>query len=339
MRGPGAKRQRPSSRLLPLFVLIAVLTVTALAAVGTGPAVAAPGPRAPFAVGVRTATFVDTTRPTPAVAASGLPADPQRTIAVTAWYPARGSATTEPTANARPATGRFPLVVWAHGNSAHGSTPPPVVRQWATAGYVVVAPDFPVSSRVKGLLDAIDDWAAQPGDVRFVLDQASRRSAFAGLGRSIDARHVGLAGHSLGAITVLATAYGPDPDPRVDAVISLSGVPLLPGTDVASRPTPLLLIHSDNDGTVPYAQSTAMFAAATGPHWLITVNGGGHSPFLYQPDPTTATMLDTATLAFWDAYLHGNGAATDRIAAAAVPDRFVIQVGSSSTPHTTSTTG
>jgi pimeloyl-ACP methyl ester carboxylesterase len=138
-------------------------------------------------------------------------------------------------------------------------------------------------------------------------------------------------------MTVLAAAYGPAPDPRVDAVVSLSGIPLLPGTDVASRPTPLLLIHSDNDGTVPYAQSTAMFAAATGPHWLITVNGGGHSPFLYAPDASTATMLDTATLAFWDAYLRGRRASTTAIAAVGVPDRFVVTVGSSSTPHTTST--
>jgi dienelactone hydrolase len=300
-----------------------------LAAVGVGPAGAASTPRGPFAIGVRTTRFVDAARPTPAVPALGLPGEAQRTITATAWYPARGPATTEPTPDARPAAGRFPLVVWAHGNSARGSAPPPVVRQWAAAGYVVVAPDFPVSSRVKGLLDAIDDWAAQPGDVRFVLDQVTRRSALTGLGRAIDARHVGLAGHSLGAITVLATAFGPDPDPRVDAVISLSGIPLLPGTDVASRPTPLLLVHSDNDGTVPYAQSTTTFAAAAGPHWLITVNGGGHSPFLYAPDGPTAKMLDTATLAFWDAYLRGNRAAADRIAAAGIPDRFVVTVGPS----------
>jgi len=317
-----------------LATTAAALTTGAPGAAGS---TAPRAPRAPFAVGVRTTTFVDATRPTPATPGLGLPGEPQRTITATAWYPARGTVATDAVTDARPATGRFPLVVWAHGNSARGSLPPPVVRQWATAGYVVVAPDFPVSSRVKGTLDAIDDWAAQPGDVRFVLDQAARPGAFAGLGRSIDARHVGLAGHSLGAMTVLAAAYGPAPDPRVDAVVSLSGIPLLPGTDVASRPTPLLLIHSDNDGTVPYAQSTAMFAAATGPHWLITVNGGGHSPFLYAPDASTATMLDTATLAFWDAYLRGRRASTTAIAAVGVPDRFVVTVGSSSTPHTTST--
>lgn len=308
-----------------LRLLITVSALAATVATGpAGPASAARTPRTPFAVGVRTTTFVDSTRPTPAVAALGLAGEDRRVITATAWYPARGPVTADPVPDARAAARRFPLVLWAHGNSARGAVPPPVVQQWAAAGYVVVAPDFPVSSRARSTLDAIDDWAAQPGDVRFVLDQVMRPDAFGGLGRSIDRRHVGLAGHSLGAMTVLATAYGPAPDPRVDAVISLSGIPLLPGTDVTSRTTPLLLIHSDNDGTVPYAQSTTMFAAAVGPHWLITVNGGGHSPFLYAPDPDTAATLDAATLAFWDASLGGNHAAAEGIAGLAVPGRFAV---------------
>lgn len=330
-------RRRLAGRHLPSILLSVVVATGALLGAGVGSAAATREPRAPFAVGVRTTTFVDPTRPTPAVPALGLPGEAQRMIAATAWYPARGPVTTDPVPDARPAPGRFPLVVWAHGNSARGSVAPPVVRQWAAAGYVIVAPDFPVSSRAKATLDAVDDWAAQPGDVRFVLDRATRAGAFTGLGRRVDSRHIGLAGHSLGAMTVLAATYGTAPDPRVDAAISLSGIPLLPGTDVASNPTPLLLIHSDNDGTVPYAQSSAMFAAAAGPHWLITVSGGGHSPFLYAPDAPTATMLDTATLAFWDAYLHDRRASTRTIATVGVPDRFAVAVGSSSTPHTTST--
>jgi len=307
----------------------AVVFALALALVGGATPAAAnsatPDARLVHPVGVRSATFTDSSRATPEVPVLGLTGSPTRVLPVTVWYPARGATTAMPTPDARPATGRFPLIVWAHGNSARGSAPPPVVPMWASYGYVVVAPDFPVSSRARTILDATADWGAQPADVRFVLDRMLSPGTDDPLRAHVDRRHVGLAGHSLGAITVLAEAYGPDPDARVGAVISLSGIPLLPGTDVASRPTPLLLIHADNDATVPYGSSTDMFAAASGPHALVTVVGGNHSTFLYSAGPETAKVVATATLAFWDRYLRGDRAAPDRITALATPGSYEVQ--------------
>jgi len=304
--------------------------------VGASPARSAPpanDARRIYAVGVASETLTDPTRPPPEVPALGIAAVATRTIPVTVWYPARGPVTPEPTRDAPVAHGRFPLIVYAPGNGALGANAPALVRSWAAHGYVIVAPDFPVSSRARSNLDAIDDWANQPGDIRFLLDRALG-DGIAGLRSALDRGRVGLAGHSLGAMTVLAAAFGADADPRVDAVTTFAGIPLLGGTDVSSRETPLLLVHGDDDRTIPVQQSRTMFDAAAGPRVLVTIAGGGHSPYLYQPDPETAKALATATTTFWDATLRhrstGAGWRGDpdtRLLGLAVPGRIAVEVG------------
>jgi len=265
-------------------------------------------------VGVRVTTLVDPTRPTPAVPALGIAAEGQRRIPLTVWYPARGPLTAaEPVADAPPARGRFPLIVWAHGNGARGANAPAVVRSWAALGYVVAAFDFPVSSRARANLDAVTDWAAQPEDVRFVLDRMLAGDAVPALARTVERAHVGIAGHSLGAMTVLAVGYGAHADPRVDAVATFAGIPLLDDTDVRTRTTPLLLVHGADDPTIPYRQSQRMFELASGPRYLVTVSSGGHSRFLQSPEPEIERLLATITTAFWDSTLRGDRRASARI--------------------------
>lgn len=320
--------------------ILAVLAIVASAASGaSGPARAvddgpSPDGAAGFAVGVRAATLVDPARPTPEVTRLGIPAASNRTIPVTAWYPARdGSPTADPLPDASPRTGRrYPLIVWAHGNGARGANAPTVVRDWARRGFVVVAPDFPVSSRARSNTDAIDDWANQPGDLRFVIDAILEGDALWDVGRLVDPERIGIAGHSLGAITVLAAAYGPDPDERIDAVVSLAGMPLLAGTDVGSRETPLLLVHGDRDPTIPSVLSRQMLERAVGPRLLVRFPEGRHSDYLQAPDPETATALATATLAFWDTFLNADPRAAARIPAVAAPGRVAVEaVGSTTT--------
>ena len=285
-------------------------------------------------VGVRTTTLVDPTRPTPATPGVGVDGAADRTLSVTVWYPARVATTSTaatPVVDARPAPGRHPLILYAPGNGARGADAPALVRAWAALGYVVVAPDFPVSGRARGNLDAVDDWSAQPGDVRFVLDRALSADGIAGLGAVVDRGRVGLAGHSLGAMTVLGVAFGTDPDPRVDAVTSFAGFPALAGADVSTRTLPLLLVHGDDDPVIPADRSRAMSDGAAGPHALVLVAGGGHSSYLRAPDPETATVLATATGTFWDATLARRpvtrGDPDDRLGALGVPGRFTVTTG------------
>ena len=316
--------RRSTRALVALIAAVAALVVPgSRAGAGAEPA------RETYPVGLRGAVLTDTTRDTPEVPALGMAAAAERRIPVTVFYSARGGAASSPIAAASPATGRFPVIVWAHGNGASGSATPRQVWSWAGLGYVVVAPDFPVSSRARSNLDAVADWPAQPGDVSFVLDETLDADGIAGLRRHLDRAHVGVAGHSLGAITALATGFGAHADERVDAVLTFGGVPVVDGTDVSTRATPLLLLHGTDDATIPADASRAMFADATGPRALVLVQGGGHSPYLQSPDPELERALFTATTRFWDATLRTGTDPTAGLAETALPGRTTVETAGS----------
>src|SRR5699024_3131716 len=96
-----------------------------------------PAAQRPFAVGRVDVTLVDGTRGTDAVPAAEVEARSDRTIELAVVYPAAGDPGDEPTIpdawsedgdpdgrsavpDAEPATGPFPLLVWAHGWNGQG---------------------------------------------------------------------------------------------------------------------------------------------------------------------------------------------------------------------------
>jgi hypothetical protein len=96
--------RRTTGRLVLVATVVAALAGGAagaarLAGWGSDHAIETTGP---YRVGMRTATFVDDTRPTPAF--GGSPPAPNRTVLTDIWYPAAGNP-----------DGPFPLVVYNHG--------------------------------------------------------------------------------------------------------------------------------------------------------------------------------------------------------------------------------
>src|SRR3954453_19885236 len=104
-------------------MVVAVLAVLATIGVGAPAAPPATGTspttEGKYAVGVRTETFVDPTRPTSAN--NDYPGAPTRTLVTTVFYPAVGAPGSPDQTNA-PAVDhrRFPLVVFSHGFTASG---------------------------------------------------------------------------------------------------------------------------------------------------------------------------------------------------------------------------
>src|SRR5262245_63994306 len=98
--------------MLPAFLVVSSMPALARCpADATTAAFLAPGP---YAVGVRSLTLVDSTRPTPPH--NGLPGLPSRTLPTQVWYPAAGTAGAEPVPQAPLAPGGpFPLVLNSHG--------------------------------------------------------------------------------------------------------------------------------------------------------------------------------------------------------------------------------
>jgi len=97
-----------------------------------------------FAVGIRAITFVDRSR---TVRFPGHKTQP-RALTTVIRYPALGPAAGVDLPGAAPAraAGPFPLVIFGHGFAV---TPAPYARlleAWASAGYVVAAPIFPLGN-------------------------------------------------------------------------------------------------------------------------------------------------------------------------------------------------
>ena len=135
------------------------------------------------------------------------------------------------------APGRFPLVVFSHGFASDSDAYDPLLRHWASHGFVVVAPSHADSG---GTLRAI--WSSvrlgKAGLIAARLDDMHRLLQHldalpAPLAARIDTTRMLAAGHSFGAFTAQqlggAIAVEPDSgdtvegrDPRVRAVVAVS---------------------------------------------------------------------------------------------------------------------
>jgi hypothetical protein len=79
-----------------------------------------------------------------------------------------------------------------------------------------------------------------------------------------------------------------------------------PGGVYTNKGTPpLLLLHGDQDPTVPYQASRDAFSTGAPPKFLVTLLGGDHmGPFLFPSGPAYEAVVAT-TLDFFDTYLKG----------------------------------
>jgi len=206
--------------------------------------------------------------------------------------------------------GPWPLVVFGHGYAATPGIYAHLLRAWTLAGYVVAAPLFPLgNAHAPGGPDE-SDIVNQPRDISFVISQllaasASRKSALHGL---VDPSRIAVAGQSDGGETAFAAAYdAPFRDPRIDAAIILSGAQL-PGVAFTfpHRAAPLLATQGTADPINPPSNTYALYDAAPGPKFLLTLRGAGHLPPYTTEEPQLG-VVERVTTAFLDRYLkHGS---------------------------------
>ena len=289
-----------------------------------------------YAVGRVQEPFVDHSRPT--MATGTFPGAPSRTILTTIFYPAQGTyAEDEVVDNAPPAKngGPYPLVLFSHGLTANASVYEGVIGEWVSAGYVVAAPDYPLSNTNapggsvwnSGLADVKN----QPADASFAIDQVLALSKEPGSLEGMVARkRIGASGHSLGGITTLALVYaGCCVDERIDAAAPMSGLAGLVDDGAnyfVGVDTPLLLLHGDVDGIVPYTGSTDAFAKASGAKYLLTFTGAGHVTPFVGVEGAQGDALVAGSVAFWDTYLKDDRGAIDELSdAAADPNVATLQ--------------
>ncbi len=234
-----------------------------------------------YGVGVHTFTFVDTTRPTPANGSFG--GAPSRTLVVEVWYPAAvnmGGAVSD----AAPAHGPFPLVLHSHGFHDGRGGESYLGEHLASHGFIVAAPDFPLSNGGAPGGPTIADTPSQPGDVSFVLTQLLAQSADASspLANLIDGSRIGASGLSLGGLTTLLLAFHPTMrDSRIKAALTLAAPSCMMLPSFFAGPTlPLLLVHGDADEIVPVAaNSERIFPSTPAGTELVLLANGSHTGF------------------------------------------------------------
>lgn len=193
---------------------------------------------------------------------------------------------------ARPAPGRFPLVVLSPGLENPRATLTSLATELASHGYVVAlvghtyedsGETFP-DGTTSPCLFCGDTHAGTPDqvtagrakDVSFVIDQLTRGHAW-DLARMIDKKAVGMAGHSIGGA---AAAEAMLADPRILSGVDMDGTffPPVPPSGIGHRPF-LMLAHPQDPALGPDPTWTQTWADLDGYKRWLTLAGANHASF------------------------------------------------------------
>lgn len=265
-----------------------------------------------FPVGRIHLDLVDDSRPTKEH--GGEPEEDHRDLPTTVWYPAvdDGDGT-------RPVDGDAPLIVFGHGSTRLAEHYEATLTAWASAGYVVAAPDFPLSR--EGTPGGTDygGVAEQTGDVSFVIDELLAAAPEVdgtpiGIGDV-----VGVGGQSFGAITAIGVSVNAaTADPRIRAFTAFAGMwfDLGAGYDLAPSADSVhgLLVHGDDDPTVPHEGSVKVRDQLGDRAWILTLTDGGHDDGFFDGlDDPLSEVVTRATVSFYDRWLKDDPAADERL--------------------------
>jgi predicted dienelactone hydrolase len=231
------------------------------------------------------------------------------------------------------ATGPFPLIVWSHGAGGSKDNYLTLMEHWASYGYVTIQPTHSDSRSLAAKpSEAVSfrDWPSRPADISFILDSLKDiETKEPALKRLIDAKRVGVGGHSFGANTAQliggAKAFPISgaksfEDSRASAVMLLSGQgpgEMLTEKSWSDFKRPMFVMSGSADGPTRTGQPAEWRKkpyelSPPGNKYLVWVEGldhgyGGITGWNFNPknklnsDHVRYTKI--VTTAFWDAYL------------------------------------
>lgn len=241
-----------------------------------------------------------------------------------------------------------PVVLFSHGLGGDRSNSPYLGNHWAGRGYVCVFMQHPGSddslwrgkpfaermpSMRKGV--SLENFMLRVKDVPVVIDQLAKwnKDDASELKGRMDLEHIGMCGHSFGAVTTQAVSGQHYPvtgasltDKRIKAALAFSPSSprqgSVPKTAFGEVKIPWMLMTGTKDSS-PVGEQTVESrllvypALPPGDKYELVLDGAEHSAFGDRPlpgetgrrNPNHHRVITALSTAFWDAYLRGDDAA------------------------------
>lgn len=180
--------------------------------------------------------------------------------------------------------GKFPMIVFSHGNRGIRIQSTFWCDHMASHGYIVVACDHTGNAAVTAVNnqlilyneDSIEPAKTdRPKDVSFLIDRMTRMnsgedSRFAG---RIDIKRIGAAGHSFGGYTVTRAI---ESDSRIKAIVPMASTV----DDIRENfRTPVMMFCATEDATIELKGNERLrhyFDHSQGPRYLVEMRNAGH---------------------------------------------------------------
>lgn len=249
--------------------------------------------------------------------------------------------------------GPYPVILFSHGFGGNKDAFGPVGRHWASHGYVVFHPthadglgrakgipkvdtgeEAGARMRFQGLIAGINDpqkIGDRVADLVLILDSLDRMpNAVPALKGKIDAKHIGVAGHSFGAYTAMliggVTAdLGIEKDrgfadKRVACILPISGQGTgqqgLTDRSWDALKIPMMTItgtrdHGAGGQGVDWKKEPYQFSPK-GDKFLVVIDGANHLSFGGGLGPRSSApteVVKQCSIQFWDAYLKDSAVA------------------------------
>jgi dienelactone hydrolase len=242
------------------------------------------------------------------------------------------------------AAGKFPLLLFSHGNWSDKDQYDAVVTHWVSHGYVVVAPNhLDCCSMASGIVNSIryGQFGLIDGRMKdfnqLLINLPKLEKMVSGLAGKIDNRRVAATGHSFGAFSAQqmggAGAFNPDTEeyvfynnPNIRAIVAIS--PPGPMFDMINKNSwqrlhrPMLLTTGTWDSNAQFWPDWRMHkmsfdTAVAGYNYALVTQGADHylGNLICRLDREEAgqhdalKMLNAASTAFLDAFMKNNATA------------------------------
>ncbi len=308
--GRGAAASPASTTLAPTTSSVAPTTATDVPSATTTPTAPAPiDVDRRYAVGTYRVTYVDPSRTTSAN--GSFQGSSNRTLDTTYWFPALADGGDPDRAH-----GPYPVVLFVHGYDQTADFYAPLLERWASAGYVVIGPTFPILSGIPGGASHVD-YNKLFGDATFVINQTLSAGAGTPIAGLADGSRIAAAGHSDGEMVSFTLGFAQCcREPRIRSVITMAGDLSNASVDpLRNTGMPILHIMETNDEYDPYQHSIDWDRDnLTAPRWMLTLLNASHVPPYTQPGNAYFELVSVATIDFLDGTLKGHPDRLDRLA-------------------------